>query len=267
MQDEKSHVLPFLVRDMLRFENSVSFSLQVRSQASVAGALTIRGMTREGTFTFKHTTVSTGAYSTDTFQIPDVPIYISVIDDGSIFKQGEVVVTLNFLGNKDILFNLANGFVYSNKPLSYPIPSQTDLIPGRGRFKTIVSDDPAAGDEISWTVPNGRVWRIIACSFQLVTAATVANRRVHLRLQTNAGLDISTFPDTDQVASLTRNYSFAQFGGSLDGFDGTKLLAPMPAEVYLETDDFLGTNTQSLQAGDNFGIGLLLVEEFFRSPA
>jgi len=266
MQDEKSHVLPFLVRDMLRFENSVSFSLQVRSQASVAGDLTIRGMTREGTFTFKHTTVSTGAYSTDTFQIPDVPIYISVIDDGSLFKQGEVVVTLNFLGNKDVLFNLANGFVYANKPLSYPVPSQTDLIPGRGRFKSIASVNPAAGDEISWTVPDGRVWRIIASSFQLVTSATVANRRVHLRLQTNTGLDISTFPDTDQTASLTRNYSFAQYGGNLDGLDGSKILAPMPAEIYLETDDFLGTDTQNLQVGDDLSVGILLVEEFFRAP-
>lgn len=263
MQNPESYQLPFLVRDMLRFEGAVAFSLRIRTQARRAGTLTIRGITREGMFAFRHTTTANGVAQTQDFRIPDLPTLVSVVDDSSVYIQGEVVATLSLVANGEIIYSLCSGFVHAQKPLSYPESPLEDAVPGRGNFQTIVSADPGAGDEVSITVPSGRMWRVIAANVQLVTSSTAANRRVKLRLQTNGGIDIVTAGAVDQTASTTRNYSWAQRGAIPAESVGTRIMLDMPREVYLITDDTVGTDTENIQAGDNFSVMQLLVEEFF----
>lgn len=266
MQDPEAAKLPFLVRDMLRFEGAAAFALQIRTQSSVAGTIFIRGFTREGVFTFKHTTTNDGTVQTSTFRIPDVPILVSLTDDLAAFKQGDCVATLNLTENGDVVYVLTSGFVYAQKGISYPNNQLHDVMPGRGAIKTYTSANPAAGDELSLTVPTGRIWRILALNFQLVASATVANRRVRVRLQTNVGLDIAVFGVTDQTASQTMNYSFAQVGVISDEVDNTRIQIALPQEIYLGQDDFLGTDTINLQSGDNYSVMNVLVEEFFATP-
>lgn len=257
---------PFPTRKMLSFEHGLVFSIQIRTQASVADVLTIRGMTREGVFTFRHTTVADGAVQTATFRIPDIPIMVSVVDEGGIFNQGDVFATLTLTAENGRLFELCSGLVYTEKSISYPATNSIDPMPGRGRIKVITGTDRAAGNEIVESVPAGRIWRPMGINFTLVAAAAAASRRVHIRFNDGGSWDLDCFSSIDQIISETKSYSGMPIGAVPDETDADKIIIPIPDNLYLPEAFRIMTRTSNLNAGDNFGAPTMLVEEFLAVP-
>lgn len=258
--------LPFLTRKMLSFEHATAFALQVVSQASVSSTITIRGATREGVFTLSQTLAADGSQTTSTFRLPDIPIWISVIDTEGNSEQGDCFITVNLLINDDIAWCLVSGLVYAQKGITWPNNTMEDLKPGHGRIKVVLGSDPAAGAEISETVPNGRAWKIHTLRLNLVTAVAAAARRVHVVI-TSAGLPIlDVFSDIDQAASENRMYSVANFGGTDDSADDNDILIPFPKDLILPENTTITTQTTNLQAADNWAAPNLFIEEFFELP-
>lgn len=265
MQDPLKYPLPFLVRDMLAFEHALTFSLRIRSQSTITGVLTIRGMTREGIFTLSHTTTEDGVPQLENFRIPDIPIMASVVVGNGAYMQGDAFVTLELVANNDVLYELLSGFVLNRKSLSYPQGGGQYPRPNGGRLRVVNGTDPAVGAQILEVVPLGRQWRIIAIRFAFVTAAVVASRRVHLVLTDGFTDILDVFTGIDQLTSETRNYSCAAFGTTTDFADDNDILLPLPQGIILDEESEIKTDTTNMNAGDNFGAPKILVEEFLIS--
>src|SRR3990172_2390548 len=165
--------LPFLTRTMLSFEHGLAFTLNIRTQADVTLDLLIQGMTREGTFTFKHTTASTSIVTSADFRIPYIPIYLTVTQAINSGFQGEIFCAVNLQAGSNIIQELISGTVYGDKALTWPSNPAADSRPNGGALALRLSANPAAGAELSLDVPIGEVWRVQSVAFQLVTSATV----------------------------------------------------------------------------------------------
>lgn len=262
MEPTNPQSLPFLTRKMLDFEFAKSLSLKVSSQTGTAGTLSITGMTKSGPFSLKHTTNSSGVISSTTFRITDFPIWISVFDPNTSFNLGECFVTLDILIDGDTVFQLASGYLYKQKALSWPAYSSNDKRLGGGIVKTIYGTNPAAGANVFETVPNGREWRLIAARITLATDANVANRRVHLILGDGTTQMIDAFSNTDHAASSTINYTFAAFGYVPASTDANDIVVPIPSNVILPENYEIQTGVTNFQAADNFLAPVFWVEEY-----
>lgn len=251
---------PFVTRDMLAFEQGATFGLEIVTRAIVAGDLYVRGATREGPFLYKVTTVGTTSGVTSNFRIPDVPIWVSIIDDDGNYDEGQCFVTMRITVNGDILYALSSGYVHGDKPVSWPAVSLTSATNGRGVFRTIDSPDAAAGEEFTITIPDNTVNLVRAIRFQFVAAAAAASRRVHLTFTRAGTVMFDCFGSIDQIINETKNYSCMPIGVVPDETDGSDIIIPIPADLYLRVNDTIVSKTTAINAGDNFGVASAYVE-------
>lgn len=251
---------PFLNRKMLAFEQGSAFALRISSQSISAGSLTIRGMTRAGIFTYTHQTNTTGLIQTELFALPDLPIMVSVVDETGSISEGDCYVTLSLLANGDKLHELAAGYVYQSKSISFPAsiaqPHRIDC----AHLLNVAANDPAAGGELTITVPNGTQWEVLGLNFDLQTSATVANRRVHVILGASGTLYLNCFGNQNQAASLTRHYTCTPIGVIPTETDDDDIIIPMPPGIFLDQGMKITTQTTNRQAGDQFSGMTMLVK-------
>jgi hypothetical protein len=121
-----------------------------------------------------------------------------------------------------------------------------------------VRPDPAAGADWTFTVPAGKVWEVISAFAVLVTDATVANRAARLVVGDGVATFLSIAPAGVQAASLTYRYAWVAVGVAYQTANGQ--VAALP-RLVLEPGWTLGTSTEGLVAGDNWGVPSLLVLE------
>lgn len=156
---------------------------------------------------------------------------------------------------------LAQGYVSETERLIWPRGPYPGSTEGRGVLRTIVGTDPAANTESTETVPTNARWRLLNWRIALVTDATVGNRTVQLVIDdgTNA---IHLIPaHTTQPASQTFAYEAFSIGAA--GFAvSNSLFLPMPPDLELHGGYRVRTSTGSIQAGDNYGAPVLLVQEW-----
>ncbi len=248
---------------MLAFEHGTPFSIEITSRSHAATPVSIRGLTREGVFTFSHTPLATSAAKTESFRVPDIPIMISVIDPSGAAVQGSCFVQLKLKANDDVLLEFCSGYVYGTKSLSWPAGNSSDIVPQHGRFESDVSpSNPAAGANFSYTVPTGEIWRVFGMTFRLTTDANVANRRVFPYFSCASGT-YRFWANEDQAASLTHDYV-----GHVGESPPTTLYTtyhhlPMPRDVWIRGNGTIGIIVDNKQAGDQlFGIKFMQ-ERFF----
>src|SRR4051812_18481105 len=93
---------------------------------------------------------------------------------GHVFAVVEVVRGGG--SNAQPLGTILQGYVTATQRLAWPGSPLESSIAGAGRLRSLTGTDPAAGVEISETVPAGARWRLVAVRLLLVTSAVVANR-------------------------------------------------------------------------------------------
>lgn len=266
MPPENPFFLPFTNRKQLAFEHGATFAIDVQFQATRVGTLIIRGMTREGVFAFRIVTTSDGIINGDTFNVPDIPIFVSVFDADQAFKQGECYVQVRLISQGDVLLNLGSGLVSALRAIGWPNVVQEDARPGGGAIKSITGTNPAAGAEVSQVVPDGRVWRLLSLRVTLVATAAAASRRVHLQIGDGTNVLLDCFGSIDQIISETKTYNFSAVGVIPDETDSNEIIVPIPPYLMLPDNFTIATLTTAINAADDFGAPQLLVEEYF-TPA
>jgi len=251
---------------MLSFEHGLAFTLNIRTQADVTLDLLIQGMTREGTFTFKHTTASTSIVTSADFRIPDIPIYLTVTQAINSGFQGEIFCAVNLQAGSNIIQQLISGTVYGDKALTWPSNPAADSRPNGGALALRLSANPAAGAELSLDVPIGEVWRVQSVAFQLVTSATVANRKPHIQFLSNGMIAAACYNDFIQTATQTINYAATTYAQPAQtAADGTDFPIAIPHGLLLHSGDTIQTVTTALQAGDNYSFMQVNVEMWFET--
>jgi hypothetical protein len=156
---------------------------------------------------------------------------------------------------------LAQDYVTVAAPLAWPggrIASPTE---GPGAIRSITGTDPAAGVEISETVPSNTRWRLIIVRLVLATDATVGNRRIRLVLDdgVNVLAEISSanvIPPNVSNRSHWMNLGYTNTDAGVFNLDG------LPSALYLAGGYRIRSTTVNLALGDNYGPPQLLVEEW-----
>lgn len=120
-----------------------------------------------------------------------------------------------------------------------------------------VSADPAAGGEIVYVADEDCI--VHSVIFQLVTNATVVNRRVSLVADDGSTVFWRQATNYDQTASLTNVYCAFEGGALGSGGGSTTFMIPTGG-LRLRKGDRLSTLTSNLNAGDNYGALVLQVE-------
>lgn len=158
---------------------------------------------------------------------------------------------------------LCQGYVARDTAVAWPNSPMSNSVDGRGLVRYITGTDPAAGAEISEEVPTFALWRVMGVSAQLVTDATVANRRPRLVLDDAGTRLLTESPATAaQAASLTRDYFWQQNMPHETNLTTTAIIAGVPTFAFLRPGDRIRTITENLQTGDNWGAPTLWIEEW-----
>lgn len=130
---------------------------------------------------------------------------------------------------------------------------------GPGTTRSITGTNPAAGAEISETVPANTIWLLRSVRFTLVTEATAGIRQVHLTLDDGTSTLLNLPTTGTQIESLTRNYNAHGLGGLIVP-TGNEIDIGLPFNVMLTSGYILATETTLIKSLDNFGAPQLAVE-------
>ncbi len=156
---------------------------------------------------------------------------------------------------------LAQGYASTSAPLSFPASGVQRCTDGGGVLRVITGATPAAGADISETVPGGARWQLLSLRAQLTTAVAVANRQVALTLDDGANVFYETADGPAQIASLAWEYIFAPTGfapvNTLTDVDIHYDNAQLQAVAFR-----IRTDTTVLQAADQWTAPTFIVREW-----
>lgn len=178
---------------------------------------------------------------------------------GQVFAIVEIV--RGRLGAVQPLGVIIQGYVQDTTALAWPGALIESSVEGCGVIRSITGTDPAAGAEISETVPTNARWRLIHARALLVTSAVVANRTASWLIDDATNVVIQQYGNFNQAASLTVTYSAGAFG-TFGATAGAFIDVALPPDLILPGGFRIRTATLSMDVGDNWGAPQLLVEEW-----
>lgn len=247
---------------MLRFDFGTRVRLLVTSRAFVNANIYIVGATREGIFKFKHSVLNQQLRITQRFEIPDIPIWVTIIDADDTINRGDVWAQVQLEINGDIMHALISGYVFSVKPMAWPKTNLQIPQPLESKIIEVSSLTQGAGNENNIQVAEGEIWKVRALEVALTTSATVANRRVHLQMQSPILGVYDFISSVDQTASTTKKYTFTPLGTALALSDDNDIIVPITPDITVDQDWNFQTSTTNLQAGDTFGTLFAMIERY-----
>lgn len=247
-------------------------AVRVTSFNSAAGvSLTIAGQIlnddgRVVPFSFLHVPNTDRTIATSTVRVGEgVLLNAHVFASSGSPRRGQcfvrVQIVQGFSGAVDAIGTVLQGYVTDTAGRAWPGSPIELSTEGRGVIRSITGTDPAAGAEISETVPTNARWQLLAIRFTLVTDATVANRRPNLQIDDGTTELARSTLQNDATAGATFHYSY-QIGVQALAGAGNYFSAHIVSRTYLSGGFRIRTATTNLQAGDNFGAPQLLVEEW-----
>jgi hypothetical protein len=181
-------------------------------------------------------------------------------------SSGQVWVNLELgiglTGAKQIVQSLGCGFCVTNVPYAWPGGVSNQPLDGTGILRSITGTTPAAGAEISETVPTGARWQVLAFRYQLVTSATVASRLSALLFDDGANILAFFGGDATEAAGATFVYSFAAGFSPIVGSATNAIGRGLPGAVFLPAGARIKTQTSAIQVGDQYSIVQYLVREW-----
>jgi hypothetical protein len=178
---------------------------------------------------------------------------------GQCFARVEVILGTGAAAQS--LVTVLQGYVLDTSGLSYPGSPLEASTSGRGFVYGFNGTDPAAGVEISEQVPTNARWRLISMAYLLVASAAVANRIPILSINGGSGPVYQVATGIAVTASQTAQYRAAS-GVPFLTIDTLRYTLPLPVDLFLSQDCIISTLTTALDAGDNYSLPRLLVEEW-----
>lgn len=257
---------PFLTRDMLAFEQGTTFSLIVDTIGISNQKWGIRGFTKEGPFSAVISPSATGILETFTINLPDVPITFSFSAESAIEPPGKIIVAVHLGINGTRHSLLTNGTPNGFNPITWPQQQQVTEVQKRGFWARTFGANPAAGAEISDSVPGREMWRLKYVEFTLVTAAAAASRHVTLNIESIAGAPIVVPTNVAQLISETKRYIFYEGAERVNDTVFNIIVTPLPSDLWLDPQTLISTVTTAKNAGDDYGAPTYVYEKY-QSPA
>jgi len=210
--------------------------------------------------------VPAGTSTFTTKTIPGVEGWLlsaSVETPGAL--RGQCFVTLEVLrgaGSGDIQLGhvLLQGYAGALGGLAFPQSPLITAVDGRGQMRAVIGGAPAAGAEISDTVPAGRQWILRAARTSLTTSAAVANRDPSLIVDDGAGNIMAQSVDSTLITA-TQTFALSWAAGFAFVAGAVAISIPWVNECRLLPGWRIRTSTNLIQAGDQYAAPVYMVEE------
>lgn len=218
-------------------------------------------------FSFRHTPNTDRSSSIEEFSLAEGFLLDLMIlaEAGGPLRRGATYVQAGIqrggAGFTNQFAQLISDYMSCAHNPSWPAGAWVHAIEGPGLLRSITGTDPAAGAEISETVPTNARWRLINFGFDLVTDATAATRRPRLDFNDGSADFLRIEHGETLIASLTGRFDSFPGLGVYSRLNNTFRLQVIP-ELILSAGFVISTATTSLQAGDNYGAPRMLVEEW-----
>lgn len=133
---------------------------------------------------------------------------------------------------------------------------------GRGNIRAITGTNPAAGAEISETVPAGKLWVLQWFSATLVAEVTPANRTMRIVAQRGGTPGWVWLSSVNQLATQTRIYTLMRLRGEQPTANISVYIFGGIPDFVLLAGDVITTSTINLQAADDWSAPYYQVQEF-----
>jgi len=246
----------------LRFLEAREPILRVISWADATYTVHVRGYTKHGLFIIEHKTNSDRSRKHEDYRLPDLPVGVRVHSPSPPTERGRLFVRLElFMGGANAQ-TLCSGYITRRYTLTWPTGQFEHSTEGPGAIKNIIGTDPPAGNEISETVPTNARWRLLGFHATLTTDSTVITREANIIIDdgTNEIFETGSGMTAGASSSLVEIATPIQIRGIISA---NRRSAPLPPNgVMMKAGWRIRTNTNNLQAGDNWAAPRLLVEEW-----
>ena len=253
-------LMPFREEDLL-FPEGRFYELFIQSWSDAEREIKIMGFTKASLINFSHTTDADRSIKSQTFKLQGIPLGIEAVAWTTPVQNGRCFINMFLLAGGVRLFSLGSGYLSDGKQISWPPAKHTPMGSGPGFLRSITGTDPAAGAEVTETVPTNARWRLVFARAILVTDATVANRRCNWLIDDGVNTFVAADDAYDQTASTTISHCLSAI--QVRGGIGTDVNTQLPSvPLFLFQGWRVRTSTTNLQAGDNYGAPRLLVEEW-----
>lgn len=213
--------------------------------------------------TFIAQQLASGQYKS--FPLPESFLLSIAAVSNLVNGGGLVYVELILSRAAPSLFNaaqvLAQGYTNFNQPISWPNGIQSSSVDCAGLVTTTASGVPAAGADISVTVPANTKWRFIAMRALLTSSATVATRTPFLTFDDGVNIFCDVFPVATQPAGVQVTWSWAD-GIAQQNTSVAAASAATPRQLLLGPGYRIRTATSGLQSGDQWNAAVILIEEW-----
>lgn len=188
-----------------------------------------------------------------------------IFSTGSLVQRGGVFAQVQLIkggtGQTAVVETLISDFLVGSTPIAWPNAALRNSVEGPGRLRSITGTLPAAGADISETVPAGVRWRFISLQATLTTSATVVNRQPAAVLDDGVNAYFTGPQLQASTASQTTVWTFS-VAGILNGTAGQTVNSIVPPGVLLPAGHRIRTRTANLQVGDTWTAPQYLVEEW-----
>jgi molybdopterin-binding protein len=174
----------------------------------------------------------------------------SGLPNGNVCYASLSLVRSQF-GVGNVYITLCAGYVQTNYQISYPTMPPQRTTDGPGIVTSLIINAPAAGADLTVTVPAALRWRLVSISASLTTSATVANRQPALQLDDGANVFALIPSGNTQVASTTATYTWGD-GLVLSTAAAGQNTTASPGNCLLEAGFRVRTLTTGIQAADQW---------------
>lgn len=162
-------------------------------------------------------------------------------------------------------FTLASDTITVGKPLVWPGGKTFGPLEGPGAMRAIAGTTPAAGADITETVPTAARWELVAFRAQLLNDANVANRQVALVLDDGSNSYLQIESTTNQTASTLRKYNFSNSIGTFITGVNQNWMLPLGTNIRMPAGHRIRTVTAGIQVGDQWSAIVYLVREWIEA--
>ena len=237
------------------------FDLLVESYSNTALTVQVRGYTENELVIHDHSTSSDRSLTSSVISITGSPLYLTARSATTGIKRGQCYVRVSLRIEGVIVATLFAGYVDDTSAVAFPNGTIEDSKSGVGYIRSITGTDPAAGVQISETVPTGALWHPISVKFTIVCDATVVSRGIILAFTDGTNELMRSFTNTTVPAGTTLTATFSDIGTVATGLSNANMGVFSDATL-LPAGFQITTVINNLQAGDNLGAPQLLVEEW-----
>lgn len=177
-------------------------------------------------------------------------------------QRGQTYLRLGIHREGELAALLAMDYLIGRNSVFWPGGQHRPTVGGFGAVRAITGTDPAAGAEISETVPSSAVWRLRSIAAELVTSAAGAARVIYLEIDDGTNTLHRYYNPTTQDTSKTRQHYWTPGNTFFTYASGQGYQYGIAPDIILHPGYRFRTSTVNLDAGDNWGPPYYQIEEW-----